>query len=166
NGTGWKPANGTAAWGYSLAMGEGAYSIQSRATDAAGNVEAPGAGITVIADATPPQVVLGALPATPIKPTRNAAGQWTVALSGTVSDPAIASSSRPGSGVKPGSVEVLLRGQGDTAQGNLWQAATINVRTWNLNYTFDQALPDPTGAYTVTVHATDNVENSSGDKTA
>src|SRR6185503_19485858 len=52
NGTGWKPANGTAAWGYSLAMGEGAYSIQSRATDAAGNVEAPGAGITVIADAT------------------------------------------------------------------------------------------------------------------
>jgi hypothetical protein len=35
---------------------EGAYNIRSRATDEAGNVETPGAGVTLIVDWTPPQV--------------------------------------------------------------------------------------------------------------
>jgi hypothetical protein len=44
----WKPANGTILWSYSWnAPGNGTYVIKSRATDYVGNVENPGAGVTV-----------------------------------------------------------------------------------------------------------------------
>jgi hypothetical protein len=164
NNGGWQAASGAATWAYNLAVTEGAYTIQSRATDVAGNVETPGAGITVIADATPPQVTLGALSTKPIKPTRNASGEWSVALSGSAADPAIGS--RPGSGVQPGSVEVLLRGQGGTAQGNGWQPATLSGSNWTLTYTFAAGLADPTGAYTVLVRAVDKVGNHTADNAA
>ena len=160
----WQAASGAATWAYNLALTEGAYTIKSRATDVAGNVETPGAGITVIADATAPQLTLGALSAKPIKPTRNANGQWTIALSGTASDPAIGS--RAGSGVQAGSVEVLLRGLGGAAQGNGWQQATLNGSNWSLNYTFADGLADPTGGYTVLVRAADKVGNHSADDAA
>jgi Ca2+-binding RTX toxin-like protein len=165
NNTGWQAASGAATWAYNLTLGEGVYTIQSRATDLAGNVETPGAGITVIADANPPQLTLGALSATPIKPARNAAGQWTVALSGSASDPvAFGGPQVLASGVA--GVEVLLRGQGGTAQGNDWQPATLNGSSWTLNYTFAPGLADPTGAYTVTVRAADAVGNRTADNAA
>src|SRR5262249_54207715 len=164
NNGGWQPASGAATWAYNLAVTEGTYTIQSRATDVVGNVETPTTGITVTADATPPHLTLGPPSTRPIKPTRKAAGQWVVALSGTASDPAIGS--RSGSGVQPGSVEVLLRGQGGTAQGNGWQPATLSGNNWTINYTFAAGLADPTGGYTVLVRAADMVGNHSADDAA
>jgi Ca2+-binding RTX toxin-like protein len=164
NGGGWQPASGAGTWAYNLAVAEGGYAVQTRATDAAGNVEAPGAGITLIADATPPQLALTGLAATPIRPTRNAADQWTVTLSGSASDPS--AGGWPGSGVQPGSVEVLLRGQGGAAQGNGWQTAALDGSDWTITYAFDASLADPTGAYTVLVRAVDTVGNHSADDAA
>jgi len=47
-GTTWKPADGTILWSYSwTAPGNGTYVIKSRATDNVGNMENPGAGVTV-----------------------------------------------------------------------------------------------------------------------
>ena len=47
-GTTWKPAEGTILWNHSWNVpGNGTYVIKSRATDNAGNVENPGAGVTV-----------------------------------------------------------------------------------------------------------------------
>lgn len=48
-GTTWSAATGTSSWSYvwTLPSTDGSYSIMSRATDNAGNVETPGAGITV-----------------------------------------------------------------------------------------------------------------------
>jgi hypothetical protein len=164
NGGAFQPATGAATWAY-LLVTEGSYTIQSRATDVAGNVETPGAGITVRADATPPNVTLNALPATPSVPTRNA-GQWSVTLSGTASDPNIGGQS--GSGVQPDSVEVLLVAQAgdDDAQGNGWQQATLNGNNWTLDYRFADALPDPTGVYTVYVRADERVGNHTSDNAA
>ncbi len=47
-GTTWKPADGTILWSYSWTAPEnGTYVVKSRATDNVGNVEIPGAGVTV-----------------------------------------------------------------------------------------------------------------------
>ena len=44
----WNPAAGTANWAYSWTLpADGSYTIRSRATDNCGNIENPGAGITV-----------------------------------------------------------------------------------------------------------------------
>ncbi|MCL4862491.1 MAG: cadherin-like domain-containing protein [Caldilineaceae bacterium] len=163
NGGAFQPANGAATWAYNLVAGEGSYTIQSRATDVAGNVETPGNGVTVIADATPPDVTVTSLLATPIVPTRNGetsgSGQWSVTLGGTAIDPA--SGGQPGSGVQPDSVEVLLVAQAgdDDAQGNGWQQATLNGNNWSIDYLFADALPDPTGTYAVYVRASDRMGN-------
>ena len=54
----------------------------------------------------------------------------------TPNAPTLVGESRPGSGVQPGSVEVLLQGQGGSAQGNGWQPATLSGNTWSLTYAF------------------------------
>ena len=68
--------------------------------------------------------------------------------------------------MQPTSVEVLLRGQGGSAQGNGWQPATLTGNNWNLNYTFAAGMADPTGAYTVLVRAVDKVGNHTADNAA
>lgn len=152
NNGGWQSATGAEAWAYNLVATTGNYTIQSRATDAVGNVETPGAGITVRADATLPNVTLNTLPATPSKPVRNANNLWVTTLAGTASDTE--------SGVQ--TVQVLLQGQG-AAVGNGWQTATRNGNTWSLDYTFPSALVDPTGVYTVSARAVDAVGNQTAD---
>src|SRR5262249_53640467 len=133
-------------------------SLRARATDNVGNVGAPSAAITVLADARPPQVALTAATA-PVKPARAPTGRWTVDLGGTASDPAIGA--QPGSGVK--TVEVRLQGQDATPFGNGWQTATLQGNTWSITYAFPDGLVDPTGSYTVAIRATDNVGNASAD---
>jgi hypothetical protein len=152
----WQPAEGAATWTFPLSVGEGNVNIRTRATDATGNVETPGAGITVRGDATVPAVTLAALPATPVKPTRNANGQWTVAFNGMATD--------GGSGMS--SVEVHLQGDIGEVQDHGWQAATRSGNGWSVNYALDTLLADPTGLYTVTVRATDNVGNRTADNAA
>ncbi len=166
NGGAFAPATGAATWAYNLAVAEGSYALQSRATDVAGNVETPGSGLTVIADAAPPAVTLDALPATAITPTHNGAGQWFVALSGAASDPNIGI--LPGSGVVSDSVEVRLVAHAgdDSAQGAGWQPATLSGATWTIDYLFADALVDPTGVYTVAVRAADHVGNRTADDAA
>ncbi|MCB0159886.1 MAG: hypothetical protein KDD83_17265, partial [Caldilineaceae bacterium] len=166
NGAGFVPANGAAAWAYNLAVTEGRTTIQSRATDVAGNVETPGAGIAVIADATPPNVALTTPGAAPVALDRDGNDQWFVTLGGTAQDPP--SGGQPGSGVRPDSVLVRLVGQpgGDSAQGNGWQAATLNGSNWVLDYRFAEGLIDPSGVYTVFVRAADQVGNRAVDDVA
>jgi hypothetical protein len=156
NNGGWQLASGDEAWSYPLAVTEGAYTVQARATDAAGNVGAPSPAITVIADATAPDLALNAFGSTPIVPTRNAAGQWTVNLTGTVSDPARAG--RPGSGLAANGVEVLAESSVLGSLPNSRQTAAINGSNWSLAYVLND-VADPTGVYTVTVAAVDNVGN-------
>ncbi len=166
NGAGFQLAEGADSWAYALVVNEGSYAIRSRAVDVAGNVGNPSSAITLIADATPPNVTLNALPAEAVPPKRNAANQWFVTLSGTVADPPIGAQS--GSGVVPGSVEVLLVAQAgdDDAQGNHWQQATLDGNKWTIDYDFADALADPTGVYTVAVRAIDRVGNASAPNAA
>lgn len=160
NGGAYQPASGAATWAYNLGVAEGAYTLQSRAIDVAGNVSTPSAPITVIADAAPPLVTLDPLSATPSIPARNAAGKWSVVLGGTAIDPAIGA--LPGSGVHSQSVEVLLVAHegDDSARGNGWQQATLDGDTWIIDYLFADAQIDPSGVYTVSVRAADNAGNA------
>ena len=58
NGGAWQAAAGTNPWSYNWSLPEGgSCTVRSRATDKAGNVETPGAGVTVTVDDTPPQPV-------------------------------------------------------------------------------------------------------------
>lgn len=55
--TTWYPSTGTTNWSYIWALPtDGIYTLQSRATDDAGNVETPGIGVTVGVDNTPPMI--------------------------------------------------------------------------------------------------------------
>ena len=160
NNGGWQLATGDEAWSYPLAVTEGAYTIQARATDAAGTVGAPSPAITIIADATAPDLTLNDLGTTPMLPTRNGAGQWTVNLAGTVSDPARAG--QPGSGLAANGVEVFVESSVMGSLPNSRQTATIAAPgeppTWSLAYVLND-VADPTGIYTITVTARDNVGN-------
>ncbi|HMN28078.1 MAG TPA: Ig-like domain-containing protein, partial [Caldilineaceae bacterium] len=146
----WQAASGAESWAYNLNLAEGGYSIRVRAIDAVGNVGNASSALSVVADAAPPVVTLNAIPAAPRLPTRNANGQWQTTLNGAVSDLF--------SGIPADGVEVLLQGQGD-ALGNGWQNASHNGNDWNIAYLFAPGLPDPTGAYTVSVRAVDTVGN-------
>ncbi|MHB0975834.1 MAG: OmpL47-type beta-barrel domain-containing protein [Candidatus Aquicultorales bacterium] len=66
NGGAWQAATGTTSWSYTWTIGaDGSYTIRSRATDTAGNVEAPGSGVTVMVDSAPPVTAATTIPATP-----------------------------------------------------------------------------------------------------
>ena len=161
------PATGANTWAYALTVTEGDYFIRSRAIDNAGNVEpnnTSNVGLVFHADAGAPNVTINAPPATPIQPSRNAAGNWAVALSGTAVDTLLSGVIQPGSGVNM--VEVRLVGQDGVVSGNGWQTATLNGTNWTMSYSLPSGLFDPTGTYTVGVRATDNVGNVSIDDAA
>ena len=168
NNSGWQLATGKEAWSYPLAVTEGVYSLFARATDAVGNVgketgrdlAGDSAPIIIIADATAPVLTLNDLGATPMRPTRNQAGQWTVNLAGTVSDPAIAG--QLGSGLAASGVEVLVESSVAGSLPDSRQTAIINGNTWTLAYGLND-VADPTGIYTVTVTVADNVGNRTAD---
>jgi len=57
----WLSATGTSSWTFNasgVSFTSGVYTVQSRATDAAGNVEAPGTGTTFTYDNSPPWVMI------------------------------------------------------------------------------------------------------------
>ncbi len=156
--TGFERASGSGAWAYTwqVPAGDRRLEIQSRAIDAVGFVQNPPASTVVLVDATPPTLNSGQ-PGNPILPAkRDADFRWTIALNGTVSDPAVVGN--PGSGAKE--VEVLVEPR---ATG--WQKATLNGGGWSIAYPlspFDannNRTNEATGQYTITVRALDNVEN-------
>ncbi|MCB0070603.1 MAG: LamG domain-containing protein, partial [Caldilineaceae bacterium] len=162
-GADWQPATGTEAWSYvwdTTSTNDGPQTLELQATDAVGNAGAPAAWHTIL-DTTPPTTAFTPA-ATTIRPTRNSAGRWLVPLNGTVDDPA--AGGLAGSGVAK--VEVLLQGR-DGLGGLGWQPATVgSAGTWQLDYVMPvfgadgQSVPDPSGVYTATLRATDNVSNT------
>lgn len=148
NGATWQLAEGTNVWSFSLAGLTGAISLQVRAVDLVGNLGNASAPLNLTMDATPPTVTVTPVAGT-VKPTQQANGQWQVALTGTATD--------SGSGVKPNSVLVDLQAVSGIRQTQ--QAATLSSNTWSLTYLLDASYIDPTGSYTITVHAEDNIGN-------
>ena len=82
----WRRANGRASWSYSWTpTANGTYVIRSRAADDSGNLEAPGAGITVTAGTTVPDTTAPTVSA--VSPANNATGvARNVSLSVTFSE--------------------------------------------------------------------------------
>lgn len=159
DGGAWRAANGGRVWAFdwdTRSLAEGPHTLRTRATDAVGHVETPGAGLTVILDRQPPQLSTTIVNGVIMAARLDAQGRWVVPLSGTVSDPAAGSSS--GSGVQ--SVEVLLEGSG-AVSGQAWQTAQLSGNAWTLNYILPffndatQPMPEPTGSYLFITRATD-----------
>ena len=158
NGGAAQSATGTSTWVYPLQVTEGRYDITAFATDAANIVQPTSTRpkVTIFADATPPNINFTLQP-NPNTLQRNPAGRWVVLLGGGVSDPAIGASA--GSGLVADSVEATLTGQDGLVLGNDWQKATVGSGTWSLNYLLPPGIEDPTGVYTVTLRARDQVGN-------
>ncbi len=159
-GASWQAATGAESWAYALAVpsAEGRYVIRTRATDILSHTETPGAGVATYVDGTPPSLTTSIAGNPIIRSLRNAQAHFTIPLSGTVSDPTIAGPFN-GSGVR--SVEVFV-----TPNQSGWQKATLSGGNWTINYALPligsngAALTNPTGQYTFTVRATDNVNNT------
>jgi hypothetical protein len=152
----WTAAEGANTWTFSLAGQNGAISLRVRATDNVGNVGNPSAPLNLMVDSVTPVVTINA-PASTIKPTKNANGRWQVNLTGTASD---------AGGVKAESLLVRLEQQSGVGMAQTVQPATLTGNNWMINYLLDAGLYDPTGSYTVTVQATDNVGNGVAPVTA
>lgn len=130
----WTVAAGFGAWSYNWTLpADDSYNIKFRATDNAGNVETPGAGVTVTVDNTAPVTVLTA----PLDGTDITATQYSI--SGTSSD-------GTGSGVIL--VEVSTDG------GSSWNAAS-GTGTWGLTW----AIPG-FGSYNIKTRAVDRAGNA------
>lgn len=146
----WQLAEGSNTWTFSLAGQSGVISLRARATDLVGNVGNPSVALNLTIDATPPTVTINPVTTT-VKPSKNANGQWQVALSGTATD--------AGGDIKPDSVLIELQPQAANGVRLTQQATTLNGNTWTSTYLLDPSYTDPTGAYTVTITAEDNVGN-------
>ncbi len=145
-----------AAWcpTFEPTIGEGKYLLQFRATDRVGNRESSPTVYTFIVDDTPPVLDDDFSENELLQAERQPGNAWLVALSGTVSDPAIGAD--PGSGVQ--AVSVKLTGRDPLTTTTYYQAATLGVGTWSTAYPLN--LADPTGTYTLSAIATDNVSNT------
>jgi subtilisin-like proprotein convertase family protein/type II secretory pathway pseudopilin PulG len=156
----WKAAppcqNSTTTWcpTFEPTLGEDQYTLQFRATDEVGNRESGSQLYAIIVDDTPPGVDDNFTENQILDPVLQPDNSWLVNLSGTVSDPAI--NSDPGSGVY--SVDVKLTDQDTVTDTLYYQAATLGSGTWETQYPLHAA--DPTGTYTLSAIATDNVSNS------
>lgn len=155
----WQMATGAEAWSYGLDVPaeDGEYVLSVRAVDQVGNVQESIASVRFYVDNQPPVPALDAdLTGATLRAVKNSDGRWVLNLNGTASDPAVGG--HPGSGVQ--SVEVLVSPGGDG-----WQAAALNGNNWELDYRFAAQNPDgtllqnPTGAYTITLRASDAVGN-------
>ncbi|MFN8440638.1 MAG: LamG-like jellyroll fold domain-containing protein [Caldilineaceae bacterium] len=149
NGGPWQLATGANTWSFALNVPSGIYGVRVRATDLAGNVGIASQSINVWVDETAPALTINAAPTT-LKPTKNAAGQWQVPLSGIATDD---------HDLQAGSLLVQLTQASGVGVAQTQQAATLTGNNWSINYLLDPSLFDPTGAYTVTAQVDDSVGN-------
>jgi len=154
----WQQASGAESWTYPLLITDGSYAMRTRATDAVGNVEAPGAPVMLYADGVAPVVTLVAPPAQPVRPTSAATGQPQISLTGAASD-AI-------SGVPSDGIEVQLVAAGASPLERGWQTATYANGAWSIAYLFSAASADVSGSYTIRVRAVDRAGNRTADDAA
>lgn len=152
----WLPATGANTWSFSLAGYTGNLAVSVRATDQAGNVGAASTAVNLTIDTTAPQVTITA-PTTTVKPTQ-ANGQWQVTISGGVTDNVT-------NHILANSVRVRLEQQSGIGALQSEQTATQSGNSWSINYLLEPGLFDPTGAYTVTVQAEDQLGNRSNPAT-
>jgi hypothetical protein len=154
-------AAGDAAWcpvfDPTQLSGPGRYTLQTRAVDQVGHQETPTRTYTLYVDAAPPTVEASfseneLVTAQPHPTVPNA---WLLSLSGTVADPPI--DGYLGSGVVADSLRVTLFDAGGAVAGTGPQVATIVDGTWTVDYVFLDA--DPSGAYTISAEAGDQVGN-------
>jgi len=144
----WLAATGAEAWSFSLAGYTGDITLRARATDQVGNVGNPFV-LPLRIDTTGPNVTIDPILGT-LKPTKNTAGQWQVRVRGRAEDQLART--------KAGSVVVQLTQQSGVGVA---QSQQIASGEWDINYLLDASLYDPTGSYTITVRAEDNVGNPS-----
>ncbi|NOZ04951.1 MAG: hypothetical protein GXP41_01170, partial [Chloroflexi bacterium] len=138
--------------------GEGTYTFWTRATDAVGHRESPSKTYSLYVDGTPPNVTTTTPDGALLTPRRDSTrpNTWLLSFSGAVSDPNL-SSGAAGSGLVADSVRVrLVDADGQTA-GKTARPATVSGSQWSVEYPLYQA--NPTGVYTLTVEAADNVGN-------
>ncbi|MBI2932312.1 MAG: fibronectin type III domain-containing protein, partial [Planctomycetes bacterium] len=141
----WLPAAGTDSWTYPFAALEGVgYTVQSRATDSYGNVEASPGTASFVYDATPPTSVIT---------TAGSFGRdvWSATIQGTASDGA--------SGVLQVEVRVQRLSDGLYWSGSAWQlseAWLVAAGTTNWALPFAGELNE---SYAVAAQATDAATN-------
>jgi hypothetical protein len=160
NGSTWVMAEGRETWQalWTPAASEGAHTLFARAIDSVGNVQLPVSSLSYRSDGTPPNVTHNLTPNAIIRLTRNTNGQWFIPLSGTSSDPNLPGG-LPGSGQERMFIEVTSNGHGKDV---VWPDVFNN---WGISYTLtladngEQAVSDPSGAYTVTIESYDLVGN-------
>jgi hypothetical protein len=161
NGGSFETAEGGASWTYAAVLTPGNNTIVTRATDAAGNAETPGAAVTVLVDDLAPTASFDQiLTSGPVAAARRTDGRWSLLLRGSITDPQ--SGGVAGSGIDSESLSVALQSVDADAgdpQGASRQAATLSGERWQLNYTLPADISDPSGVYTATLHAADQAGN-------
>src|SRR5213079_1964889 len=150
-GIAWNLASGTTSWSYAFSPGQDVYTVISRATDQAGNVETPGAGNTFTIDTTPPTSSVS-FPADAAK--LNAAGYKAGCTTASIDDLCGSASDSGGAGLDK--VEVRIQRASDSKywDGTSWVAsATWNVASGTTSWSY--AFSPAQDVYTVTSRAAD-----------
>ena len=150
----WEVAEGAEQWMLTIDVGPGDHQILTRAIDAAGNVETPGAAVVLSVDGAVPTVTLDAL-AAGVVPVVDVNGALVVSLSGTASDDV--------SGIADGGVQVRVVPVGAGESPDAWQQATFGAGVWSIDYVLAETDRPLSGSYVVSVRAQDRVGNMTGD---
>ena len=142
------PATGAALWSFPVDIpntSTGAVPITVRASDAVSNTSSADFSLNI--DSVSPALTVSLNPGDLRQVRRNAAGAWTLPISGTVTD-ALAG------------IATLTLQIGANSSAVLTSTAIAAGGAWSLAYVFSDpgfnADPSPTGAYTLTVTARDN----------
>lgn len=150
SGTAWCPA-----FDPSQMDGQGTYTVQFRAVDAVGN-QTISPAYEFFVDDTAPQAS-SSYSDRPVNLTETGDLNWSIDLSGTLSDPDLVSGALPGSGVDPTGVFVALIDETGRIVGETPQPATVTGDSWSLTYQIRGYRP--LGTSTVRVTAADAVGN-------
>ncbi len=121
NGSTWQEATGTDSWSYVWdAPADGTYTLLSRATDNADNVEMPGAGVTITIDSS--------LPTTSGSLTGDETWDGTVTLTGDVTVPdGVTLTIEPGTTIKAVALNDGVSGGADTSRIELIVNGTLSA---------------------------------------
>ena len=143
--------------------GEGVFHLSARVTDRVGYT-ATSASHEVHIDDTPPEVSFSGSAGDLLNAVRDSNNNWTVRLSGTAGDPALADTSTPGSGVPPDGVRVTLYKADGGLAGAAAQTATLTGSTWTVDYVLSDS--EPSGCYTAEAVAVDELAATYPDEAA
>ncbi|MFN8333457.1 MAG: LamG-like jellyroll fold domain-containing protein, partial [Saprospiraceae bacterium] len=148
NGGAFSPATGTGVWAFPVDIPNqpsGIVPINVRAADAVNNTNSASYDLRI--DGVAPTLSVVLTPGDVRQVRRNARGEWSLLLNGTVSD-------------NLAGIESLTVQIGDSSNAIITATAINLGGAWSLDYPFDEpafnAEAHPTGNYTLTVTARDN----------